>query len=180
MVPDYPKAVKLHNIQAKMTHCGGKLVNMLQWVENLPAVDPSSCLFVGVWSFNDIVTGANNFIHHLPDEFFANLNRLIERPNTLFPKCVLICGGTGKTWGVQDTVFDIHAARVRERLRQGGTLVVNPTDLFDTLLERDQGPWHFRCPSFQDRLWNGNLADSTLLSLETLISYVVRIVHHST
>lgn len=115
----------------------------------------------------------------MPDEFFANLNRFIERLNTLFPKSVLICGGTGKTWGVQDTVYDIHAARVRERLRHGGILVVNPTGLFDTLPQRDQDPWPFRCLSFQDRLWNGNLTDSTLLSLETLISsHVDLIVHH--
>ena len=178
MVPDYLKTIKLHNIQAKMTHCGGKLVDMLKWVEDLPAVGPQSCLFVGVCPFNDFPKGANNVIYHLPDEFFANLNRFIERLNALFPKSVLISGGTGKTWSVQDTVFDIHAARVRERLRQGSTLVVNPTDLFDTLPERDQETWHFRCLSHCDRLWNRNLTESTLLNLENIISHVVLIAHH--
>ena len=64
MVPDYLKTIKLHNIQAKMAHCGGKLVGMLKWVENLPAVDPPSCLFVGAWSLNDFFKGANNVIYH--------------------------------------------------------------------------------------------------------------------
>ena len=112
MVPDYLKTVKLHHILAKMTHDGGKLVDMLKWVEDILATSgPQSCLFVGVWSFNDFFKGNNNVIYHLPDEFFVNLNRFIECLNTLFPKSVMICGGAGKTWDVQDTVFDIHSAR---------------------------------------------------------------------
>ena len=38
-------------------------------------------------------------------------------------------------------MYDIQAARVRERLRQGGILVVNPTDLFDTLTSTDCQSW---------------------------------------
>ena len=58
--------------------------------------------------------------YHLPDEFFNNLNRSIERLNGLFPKSVMICGGSSQTWGEKDTVYDIHAARIRERMGQGG------------------------------------------------------------
>ena len=83
----------------------------------------------------------------------------------------MICGGTGRTWDVRDTVFDIHSARTRERLRQGGILVVNPTDLYDTLPKRDGFSWHFRCLSRGDRAWD--LVDSTLLRLENLISHVI-------
>ena len=90
----------------------------------------------------------------------------------------MICGGTGRTWDVRDTVFDIHSARTRQRLRQGGIVVVNPTDLYDTLSKRDGDPSHFRCPSRGDRAWDKNLVDSTLLSRENLISHVVLIAHH--
>ena len=182
VVPDYLKTVKLHKILAKMTHGGGKLVDMLKWVEDILApIGPQSCLFVGVWSFNDFFKGINNVIYHLADDFFVSLNRFIVCLKTLFLKSVMICGGAGRTWDVQDTVFDIASARVRERLRQGGILVVNPkpsTDLFDTLPKRDGGPWHFRCFSRCDRTWYQHLIDSTLLIIENLISHVVLIAHH--
>ena len=90
----------------------------------------------------------------------------------------MICGGTGKTWDVKDTVFDIHAARVRARLRQGCVLVVNPTGLFDTLPKRNHDSWHFLCFSCQDRVWKPDLVDTTLLSLESLITHVALIAHH--
>ena len=77
---------------------------------------------------------------------------------------------------VQDTVFDIHSARVRERLRQSGILIVNPTDLFDSLPKREDDSWHFRCLSKGDKSYNA--VDTTLLSLESLISHVVLITHH--
>ena len=77
---------------------------------------------------------------------------------------------------VRDTVFDIHSARTRERLRQGGVLVVNPTDLYDTLPKREGDSWHFRCSSKGNRYYN--TVDTTLLSLASLISHVVLIAHH--
>ena len=69
-------------------------------------------------------------------------------------------------------------ARARERLRQGSILVVKPTDLFDTLPKRDGDPWHLRCLSRGGRAWSQHLIDSTLLSLENIISHVVLIAHH--
>ena len=179
-IPDYLKTVKLHQVLAKMTHGGGQLHDMLKWVEDILATKgQQSCLFVGVWSFKDFFKGNNNVIYPLPGDFFVDLNRFIVCLNTLFPKSVMICGGTSRTWDVRDTAFDIHSARVRERLRQGGILVVNPTTgLFDTLPKRDGDPWHFHCFSHGDRVWNQRLIDPTLLSLENLISHVVLIAHH--
>ena len=63
-------------------------------------------------------------------------------------------------------------------MRQGGITVVNPIDLFDTLLKREGDPWHFLCLSRHDREWVTGGHDSTLLSLETLISHVVLTAHH--
>ena len=104
------------------------------------------------------------------------MNSLVAVLNSTFPKSVLICGGASRTWDVQDTVFDIHSARIRERLRQSGILVVNPTDLFDSLPKREDDSWHFRCLSKGVRSYN--VVDTTLLSLESLISHVVLIAHH--
>ena len=112
---------------------------MREWVEGLDPAKVAGSVFVGVWSFNDffVKPGPKKptvVLYHLPDEFFNNVNRLIERLHALFQKSVMICGGSGQTWNIRGTVYDIHAARIRdrERLRQGGILVVNPTDLFDT------------------------------------------------
>ena len=64
MVPDYLKAVKLHHILAKMTHGGGKLADMLKWVEDILANSGrQNCLFVGAWSFNENFKGKQC---HLP------------------------------------------------------------------------------------------------------------------
>ena len=77
-VPDYLKTVKVHNILASETCCGGKLGHMLMWVEGLLATHRRmDCLFVGVWSFSDFFKGNDNVMCHLPDAFFAKLNRLI-------------------------------------------------------------------------------------------------------
>ena len=46
----------------------------------------------------------------------------------------------------------------------------------DTLPKSDGDSWHFRCLSKGDRSWD--LVDTTLLSLESLISHVVLIAHH--
>ena len=118
----------------------------------------------------------NNVKYHLPDQFFEDSNSLVDVLNSTFPKSVLICGGTSRTWDVQDTVFDIHSARVRERLRQSGILVVNPTGLFDSLPKRADDSWHFKCLRKYAR--SHNVVDTTLLSLESLISHVVLITHH--
>ena len=138
---------------------------------------------VGVWSFNDFYAKpspnkSSVVMHHLPDGFFNNHNRPIERLNGLFPKFVMICGGSSQTWGEKDTVYDIHAARIRERMGQGGILVVSPSDLFDALLKREGDPWHFLCLGRSDREWVTNGHGSTLLSLGTLISHVALIAHH--
>ena len=54
-----------------MTHGGGQLHDMLKWVEDILATKgPQSCLFVGVWPFNDF---KGNKQCHLP------LARLILR-----------------------------------------------------------------------------------------------------
>ena len=82
--------------------------------------------------------------------------------------------------GVRRTLYDIRAARVRERLRQGGILVASPTDLFDTPPKRENDQWHFLCLSRYDREWVAKGHDATLLSLETLISHVVLIASHLT
>ena len=112
----------------------------------------------------------------MPDRFFEDLNNFIAVLNSVFPKSVMICGGTSRTWDVWDTVFDILSARTRERLRQGGILVVNPADLYDTLPKREGDSWHFRCLCKGDRSYN--IVDTTLLSLESFISHVVLIAHH--
>ena len=54
-------------------------------------------------------------LYHLKDEFFVALNSVIEMIDELFPKAVMICGGTAQTWDIRDSVYDIHSARVRER-----------------------------------------------------------------
>ena len=182
-VPDYLEPVKLHKIRANMAHCGGVLADMPKWVEKLVPATVANCVFVGVCSFNDFFAkpSANKptaVMYHLPDEFFNNLDRFIDRLNELFAKSVMICCGSSRTWGEKDTVFDIHAARVRERLRQGGILVVNPIGLFDALPKREGDPWHFLCLIRNDRDYVTNGHDSTLLSLETLISHVVLIANH--
>ena len=83
-VPEYLRTVKLHKILAQMTQGGGQLYDMLKWVESiLTTKGRQSCLFVGVWSFNDFFKGNNNVIYYLPDEFFVNLNRLITVLNTV-------------------------------------------------------------------------------------------------
>ena len=114
-------------------------------------------------------------MYHLPEEFFNNLNRIIERLNTLFKKSVMSCGGTSQTWSIRDTVYDIQAARFGERLRQGGVLVVNPTYLFDTLPKREGDPWHFLCLGYNGKV---DGFDPTLRSLKTLISHIVLIAYH--
>ena len=54
-VPGYLETVKLHKIRASQTYLGGKLVNMLQWVEaSIPPKLIANCVFVGVWSFTDL------------------------------------------------------------------------------------------------------------------------------
>ena len=134
-VPEYLRTAKLHQIVHQVTQCGGQLSDLLKWVQRLAAAGRQSCVFVGVRSFNDFFVG-NKVKYHLPDQFFEDWNSLVQVLNSTFPKSVLICGGTSRTWDIQDSVFDIHSARVRERFRQSGILVVNPTDLFDSLPKR--------------------------------------------
>ena len=47
-VPDYLKTVKLHQIEHRMTHCGGQLSHLLAWARSLAAGGRQSCVFVGV------------------------------------------------------------------------------------------------------------------------------------
>ena len=183
VLPDRLQSVKSHKVLFKETYSGGTLVNVLEWVEGFVPADVAGSVFVGVWSCSDffVKLGPKKptvVLYRLPDEFFNNLDRLIERFNPLFQKSVMICGGSSHTWNIRDTVYDIQATRVRERLRQGGILVVNPTDLFDTLLGREGDSWHFLCFSYHDRVNVGRGYDPTLRSLETLISHVVLTVHH--
>ena len=90
----------------------------------------------------------------------------------------MICGGSNWAWGEKDAVYHIHAGRIGECPRQGGILVVNPIDLFETLPTRESDPWYFLCLSRNDRDYVTNGHDSTVLSLETLISHVVLIASH--
>ena len=178
-LPDHLKSVKQHNILFRETYSGGTLVNLLEWVNGLVPAEVAGSVFVGVWSFNDFFAklGPNPRLPCITSLVSSSttFDRLIERLNTQFEKSVMICGGTSQTWNIRDTVYDIHAARVREPLRQGGILVVNPIDLFDTRPKRDGDPWHFLCLSYQDRV---DGYDPTLHSLETLISHVVLVAHH--
>ena len=180
MLPNHLRPVKQHKILFEEVYCCGTLVNLLEWVEKLAPADVKGCVFVCVWSFNDFFVKPGKkkptvVMYHIPDEFYNHLNRLICRLETLFEKSVMICGGTSQTWSIRDTVYDIQAARVRERLRQGGILVVSPTDLFDTLPKREHGPWHFFCLGYNDKV---DGFDPTQHSLETLISHVVLIAYH--
>ena len=180
MPPNHLKSVKQHRILFQETCCGGILVNLLEWVEKLVPADVKGCVFVGVWSFNDffVMLGIKKptvVMYHLPGDFFNNLNTLIHLLETLFEKFVMICGGTSQTWSTRDTVYNIQAARARERLRPGGILVVNPTDLFDTPPKREGDPWHFLCIGYSDKV---DGFDPTQHSLETLTSHVVLIAYH--
>ena len=89
---EYLATVKLHQIQHRYTHSGGKLVNMLAHVESLRRHKLDDLVFVGVWSFNDFHgsvretrTSSGDILFHLPDEFFNNLNRLIDCLRRLLP-----------------------------------------------------------------------------------------------
>ena len=88
----------------------------------------------------------------------------------------MICGGSAQTWDMKDSVFNIHSARVRERLRQSGFLVVNPTDLYDSLPKREGDPWHFRCLPKHDR--DTGAVDLAFISLEALVTHSVLVTRH--
>ena len=108
-VPEYLKNVKSHRIRHHMTHCGGVLADMPKWVDKLELAIVENCVFVGVWSFDDFFAKpspkeAATVRYHLTDECFNDLNRFIDRLDELFPKSVMICGGSGRTWGEKDIV----------------------------------------------------------------------------
>ena len=144
-------------------------------------LDVSDCVFVCVWSFNDFwgkeYKGSGCVpLFQLKDEFFTALDTVIQLITHLFSKAVMICGGSAQTWDMKDSVFNTHSARVRERLRQSGVLVINPTDLYDSLPKREGDPWHFRCLSTYGR--NRGSVDLAFISLEALVTHSVLIAKH--
>ena len=97
---------------------------------------------------------------------FGFWNRTYNNMNFLIwnSQCEILRFEIMKTWRIKGTVYDIHGARIRERLRQGGILVVNPTDMFDTCLKRGSDPWHFlcftvSCHNFKSQIFKLSLSD---------------------
>ena len=119
---------------------------------NLGKHDRTKTLVI-VWSFNDFFEEKSSgskyrVLRSLPDAFFPKLDRLIDLASRYYRRVVMISGGDASTWSVLEEHaprYCYFAACVKERMRQGGAIVVCPTKVYESLPRKKNDPWHFVC-----------------------------------